>query len=153
VTTYLTRYPANWKQISLDIRARAQNRCEWCGVENGADGARDLTGAFHTRQAITQDMYPHDWDRLFGANGEQPHYITIVLTVAHLGVPHPDGRPGDKHDKSDCRAENLAALCQRCHLNFDRADHLARSQATRERKRRERDAARGWVQLDLGIGV
>lgn len=73
----------------------------------------------------------------------------VVLTVAHLGVPYPDGRPGDKHDKSDCRPENLAALCQRCHLNFDRADHLVRAAATRERRRRERDAARGWVQLTL----
>jgi 5-methylcytosine-specific restriction endonuclease McrA len=80
------------------------------------------------------------------------HYISgavVVLCVAHLGVPYPDGRPGDKHDKSDCRPENLAALCQRCHLNFDRADHLARAAGTRERKRRERDAARGWVQLSL----
>jgi len=118
-------------------------------VQNGAVGARDLAGEFHMRQEITQCMYPDDWDRLFGANGEQPHYITIVLTVAHLGVPYPDGRPGNKHDKSDCRAENLAALCQRCHLNFDRSDHLARARATREGKRRERDAQRGWVQLEL----
>lgn len=73
----------------------------------------------------------------------------VVLTVAHLGVPYPDGRTGNKHDKSDCRPENLAALCQKCHLNFDRADHLARAAATRERKRRGRDAARGWVQLEL----
>ena len=80
------------------------------------------------------------------------HYVSgaaVVLCVAHLGVPHADGRPGDKHDKSDCRPENLAALCQRCHLNFDRGDHLARAAATRERKLRERDAARGWEQLTL----
>lgn len=80
------------------------------------------------------------------------HYVSgavVTLSVAHLGVPHIDGTPGDKHDKSDCRPENLAALCQRCHLNFDRRDHLARAAATRERKRRERDAARGWQQLDL----
>ena len=145
---YYSRYPANWKEISLAIRRdRAENKCEWCGVPNGGEGARDITGEFHSRQSIGW-MRPDDWDLLFGA-GEQPHYITIVLTVAHLGVPHADGRPGDKHDKSDCRAENLAAICQRCHLNFDRADHLARAAATRERKRRERDAARGWVQAPL----
>ena len=83
-----------------------------------------------------------------GAVAREPHPITgsrVVLTVAHLGVPYPDGRPGDKHDKSDCRPENLAALCQKCHLNFDRADHLARAKATRERKRQER----GGVQLEL----
>lgn len=48
----------------------------------------------------------------------------IVLTVAHLGVDKPDGTPGDKADTMDCREENLAALCQRCHLNFDRDDHI-----------------------------
>ena len=149
---YYSRYPANWKEISLQIRTeRAKSRCEWCGVQNGAVGARDLAGEFHTRQEITQDMYPHDWDRLFGANGEQPRYFNIVLTVAHLGVPHPDGRPGNKHDKSDCRPENLAAICQRCHLNFDRADHVAGAATTRERKRRERGAARGWVQGELAL--
>jgi hypothetical protein len=29
------RYPANWKAISLAIRARAGNRCEWCYARNG----------------------------------------------------------------------------------------------------------------------
>lgn len=59
-------------------------------------------------------------------NGEQ-HPVTgsrVILTVAHLGVDKPDGTPGDKNDKMDCRDENLAALCQRCHLNYDRADNL-----------------------------
>ena len=30
-----SRYPANWKAISLSVRQRAQNRCEECGAENG----------------------------------------------------------------------------------------------------------------------
>lgn len=28
------RYPANWKQIRESILHRANNRCEFCGVEN-----------------------------------------------------------------------------------------------------------------------
>jgi len=28
------RYPENWKEISLRIRERAGNRCEFCGAEN-----------------------------------------------------------------------------------------------------------------------
>lgn len=145
---YYSKYPKNWKQISLAIRqGRARDRCEWCNVPNYSEGARDLSGEYHSKEAIGH-MSPGEWDLLFG-KGKQPEYIKIVLTVAHLGVPYPDGRPGNKHDKSDCRAENLAALCQRCHLNFDRADHLARATVTRERKRRDRDTARGWVQLEL----
>lgn len=99
-----SRYPPDWKQISLRIRAeRAGWHCEWCGAANG-----------------------------------QPHPDTgskVVLTVAHLGVDFPDGRPGSKHDKHDVREENLAALCQRCHLNYDREDHIKNAAVTRRRKR------------------
>lgn len=28
------RYPKNWKQIRADILKRADNKCEFCGVEN-----------------------------------------------------------------------------------------------------------------------
>jgi hypothetical protein len=94
-------------------------------------------------------VYPPDWKLISlrirferaqgkcewcGAVYQQPHPVTgsiVVLTVAHLGAPRDDGSPGDKHDKSDCRDVNLAALCQRCHLNFDREDHLARQRLNR----------------------
>ena len=36
----------------------------------------------------------------------------VVLTVAHLN-----------HDPRDCRDENLKAMCQRCHLRYDREHH------------------------------
>lgn len=63
----------------------------------------------------------------------------VVLTVAHLGIDKPDGTPGDKTDLADCREENLAALCQRCHLNYDRPEHWQ----TRWRKRRAARIERG----------
>lgn len=110
-----TRYPDTWKQISLRIRQRANNLCEWCGAENG-----------------------------------KPHPVTgskVVLTVAHLGTVKPDGSPGDKHDKMDCRDENLAALCQRCHLRFDIDEHMANAKQTRIRKRAERAANAGQMGL------
>ena len=59
----------------------------------------------------------------------------VVLTVAHLGVARPDGTAGDKHDKMDVRDENLAALCQRCHLRYDIREHMVNAAATRRRKR------------------
>lgn len=40
------RYPANWAEIRDRIRARSGNRCEWCGVENGAVGYREDDGRF-----------------------------------------------------------------------------------------------------------
>lgn len=30
-----SRYPKDWKQISLQVRVAAGNRCEVCGAENG----------------------------------------------------------------------------------------------------------------------
>jgi len=53
-----------------------------------------------------------------GAENRQPHPVTgsiVTLTVAHLD-----------HDKSNNRFNNLAALCNRCHLNYDRKRHIAK---------------------------
>lgn len=75
------RYPKNWKsEIRPSILRRANNRCEFCGVEN------------------------HDY-RLNKKTGK---LVRIVLTVAHLN-----------HTPEDCRPENLRALCQKCHNEYD----------------------------------
>lgn len=93
---------------------------------------------------IDYRLYPSDWhaisrrlrferagNRCEWCNAEnyKTHPVTgsiVILTVAHLGIAKPDGTPGSKEDLHDVREANLAALCQRCHLNFDRDDHLRR---------------------------
>ena len=97
------------------------------------------------------ERYPSNWKEISirireredsrckwcGAENYKPHPVTgsrVVLTVAHLGVDLPDGMPGDKRNKMDVRDENLAALCQRCHLNYDRDEHAANAARTRRRK-------------------
>jgi heterodisulfide reductase subunit B len=50
-----------------------------------------------------------------GAINGQPHPVTnskVVLTVAHVD-----------QDKNNNRFNNLAALCQRCHLGHDAKQH------------------------------
>jgi len=50
-----------------------------------------------------------------GAENYKPHPVTgskVVLTVAHLD-----------HIKKNVNPDNLKALCQRCHLNYDRKRH------------------------------
>lgn len=42
----------------------------------------------------------------------------VVLTVAHLN-----------HTPEDCRNENLLAMCQACHLRYDKDEH-ARTRGT-----------------------
>lgn len=123
------RYPADWEAISLSIRAREGNCCKWCGVPNGETGARDRNGEWHSESSI-ENMNSTEGLRLFG---EFPKLVKIILTVAHLGAPLSDGQPGDKHNKMDCRPENLAALCQRCHLNYDRDEHVLNAAITRRR--------------------
>lgn len=139
-----SRYPDDWTAISRRIRfERAGNKCEWCGVENGVFGARDRTGQWWDEDAIHR-LNAGQGDDLFG---DFPKIIRIVLTVAHLGAARPDGTPGDKHDKMDCRDENLAALCQRCHLNYDRDEHAENARRTRAKKRREAALMSGQIPL------
>jgi hypothetical protein len=45
--------------------------------------------------------------------------IKVVLTIAHLN-----------HTPEDCRPENLRALCQRCHNQYD-AKHRAETRKKR----------------------
>lgn len=131
----MSRYPANWREIVAQVRERAGDRCEWCGVHNHAWGYRDRAGNFHR---VTKRP-------LIEAGCKRPPFfvatvigkikiIEIILTTAHLGTAHADGTPGDKHDKLDCRPENLAYLCQRCHLNYDREEHKANAARTRRQK-------------------
>lgn len=61
-----------------------------------------------------------------------PHPVTgsrVVLTTAHVH----DHRP--EMDRPD----NLAALCQRCHLGHDRPRHMERAAITRASKRGQPD--------------
>jgi len=47
----------------------------------------------------------------------------VVLTIAHLD-----------HTPENCAHENLKALCQRCHLNYDKQHHAQNSAKTRRNR-------------------
>lgn len=117
-----SRYPDNWKEISAQVREEAGQRCEWCGVENGAivlRGSDNQGGASlpawryadasvydHTYNACTGEPIPGaNWDT-FDPNTSGPS--KVVLTVAHLD-----------HQPENCARDNLRALCQRCHNAYD----------------------------------
>lgn len=116
------RSPLDWKVISAAVRAEAGNRCEWCGVKNGAMILRgtDNQGGVslpayreahapvydHTYHAQTGEPIPGaNWDT-FDANARGP--VRVVLTVAHLD-----------HNPANCDRSNLRALCQACHNAYD----------------------------------
>lgn len=128
-------YPPNWKELSSFVREEAYNQCEWCGAPNGRI-IRRLKKAqekeLHLGCSKQKKMYSVDWERvighisIFGSCIMEPvngmswarlrfHGLTrIILTVAHL----------DRDSKNNAR-ENLAALCQRCHLRHDIHQHIA----------------------------
>jgi len=64
------------------------------------------------------------------------HGHHIVLTVAHVGLPKPDGTPGNKEDTMDCRPQNLITLCRLCHLKFDSAQRSANAVKTLKARRK-----------------
>lgn len=147
-------YPADWPQISAEVRERAGNRCEWCGVPNGERIVREPDGTWHTLRWLVdnnRDLLAWDADMLAAECfiTEDQRVTTIVLTVAHLGAPRADGSRGDKHDKHDCRPENLAALCQSCHLGFDRDDHIQRQRRNRWLRARAQRVALGQQEIML----
>ena len=110
-----------------------------------------LTPGKVKRNNMARDVrrgYPRDWPvrswfvrvvrarnrcEWCGARNHQPHPDTgshVVLTTAHVY----DRAPGA------AALLNLAALCQRCHLNHDRAHHL-------HSRRTNRDRATGQLSL------
>lgn len=91
----MSKYPADWPQRRARILLRAGNRCERCGVDNGAIGYREPDGTFRRIDICEQ--------------GDTRKYIRIVLTIAHLVEDGP----------LDCPDEDMQALCQRCHNVLD----------------------------------
>jgi 5-methylcytosine-specific restriction endonuclease McrA len=85
------RYPANWRELSLQIR---RDRAGWVCEAPGC-----------------------------GAQQGKPHPVTgslVVLTVAHVDQQPENNAP-----------TNLAAWCQRCHLNHDRPHNVRQAKRTR----------------------
>jgi hypothetical protein len=92
-------YPVHWPMISAAVKFRAGNRCE---------GSPDFPDCR-------------------AANGK-PHPDTgsiVVLTTAHLDQDpqNNDGMlPGELARPID--ESNLRCWCQRCHLNYDKLQHV-----------------------------
>lgn len=120
-------YGAAWKLIRAKILERAGHCCEECGRPNRREVLVFPCGCWEIASipgyAGGRGVWLH---RLVTC--EAHHFsgrvVHTVLTIAHLN-----------HTPGDDRPENLAALCQRCHLRLDHAQHVANARATRNRKR------------------
>jgi hypothetical protein len=107
-----SKYPENWlTEIRPRILARDKNQCKHCGLINYAVIVRGKNGSFrHISYA--------EWDQIHTKIKYGGHNMTtaikyfgftkIVLTVAHLD-----------QDITNNEDQNLASLCQKCHLTHD----------------------------------
>lgn len=101
-----SRYPKGWRRISDRIRfGRARSRCECRGECGRPPEHLGRDGRCRNRHG-----YP-----AFGTGSP------VVLTTAHLD-----------HTPENCDPENLRAMCQGCHLHYDRAHHAETRAATRQ---------------------
>jgi hypothetical protein len=147
-------YGRQWREVTRPrILERADNRCENCGVPNHKLVQRAAGWWCQQEQACLYcSTRGSGWLRSTGpvctchgfwvtpsgkvtevpATNFQPairRWVGIVLTVAHLN-----------HTSGDDRDANLKALCQWCHLNWDRLHHL-------ESRTARKDAARPLLVL------
>jgi hypothetical protein len=133
-------YGREWRLVTRPrILARAENRCEQCGVPNHVEvtrvggfwleaGASWALGAFRRwRTAAGAEWSAGVTLGRAGILRDPPgrmRRVRIVLSTAHVN-----------HQAGDDRDGNLKALCQWCHLNYDLRHHHE-TRATRK------DAAR-----------
>jgi hypothetical protein len=103
------RYPPNWPAVSRFIRFERADGRCECVSECGLHAHHGRCKERHGEAA--------QW-----AKGK------VVLTVAHLN-----------HRPEDCDHDNLKAMCQRCHLRYDREHHGE----TRKRGKSHRAARHG----------
>lgn len=114
-------YPIDWALLSRRIRfERAGGRCESCGRPHGAVIRQLADGRW-------LDEARGEWRDDAGAAAEWPDMVAAATTRERriwLAACHLD------HDPMNSRPRNLRALCQRCHLRYDRAEHRRRRRLT-----------------------
>ena len=108
-----------WQAIRDRIRARANNRCEQCAVENHILGGRSRDGTFYTASGASE---PGEYGACSGCD-DPLRIIRIVCTVAHVDC-----------DETNNADDNLRFWCQRCHNRHD-SKHRQRNAAITRGKR------------------
>jgi hypothetical protein len=119
-------YPIDWPQISEQVRfVRAKGRCERCRRPHGQT-------VYHLGDGRWWDAEAEAWRNGRGraiAWPDYAEYARLRTTGVVLAAAHRD------HDPANNRGRNLKALCQRCHLLHDRAEHRRRSRLTMLKRR------------------
>lgn len=108
------RYPKDWKAVRARIQARAGDKCEKCGVPNGAFR---ISRGPNAGEWTTDPMQCETW-----VCCDEEKVTRIVCTTAHMD-----------HHPENCDDENLMFLCQKCHLAYDQHEHQQSAYASRKK--------------------
>lgn len=129
------KYHPEWKtRIRPDILKRAGNKCEFCQAKNKELYIRGVWDGCECYQDMDGTIFASTDGMVIGATyvGEVAYHTTkdtsvvIILTIAHLD-----------HDINNNSYDNLKALCQKCHLNYDKVHHATNSRSTRNSKKKQ----------------
>lgn len=94
------KYPDNWEDtIRPDILKRDKYKCTRCGVKHRTTYVFNQDGSKFEVPKNEKEWWLQQGDKV----------ITVFLQIAHLD-----------HMKSNHDYSNLAAMCVKCHLNYDR---------------------------------
>jgi hypothetical protein len=119
------------------IKPENRNRYpeDWPESENGSSRA-PATGASAWEECGCVDTRIIEARRCPELGGTKAQYFRgdVILTIAHLD-----------HTPENSDPSNLKAMCQRCHLRYDRHHHA-------ESARKTRDAKTGQLPLFRGSG-
>lgn len=104
-------YPSDWDAIATAVKQAADWRCVECGRPCRRPG-ESLDNLITRIEVDHPDWHSDLWETVeddeFGLHDAPVKTGRFVLTVAHLN-----------HIPSDCRPENLLALCAPCHCRYD----------------------------------
>ena len=118
-------YPINWPQLSAVIRfVRARSRCEGCGRPHMQDVQHLGDGRWWDAEA---GRWRDGRGCLVWCALPTPAEMAAKLVKVTRVVLATTHRNYDTTDKVD---DNLAALCQRCHMLNDRQEHPRRRRIT-----------------------
>lgn len=112
------KYPPNWKsEIRPDILERDGHCCKFCGV-------RDKALVYRTGEGRDAWIYWPEGMQSEAWSLDGRKSVKIVLTIAHLD-----------NDITNNEYDNLAALCQKCHNNYDKDYRKGNAKETNRKKK------------------
>lgn len=127
-----SKYHPEWKtKIRPDILERDGHCCKFCKVPNKTLICRGKWGEIEVWQNDDGQIHDAKTGEYIGSSyvgdvwvGNKRTLTKIVLTIAHLD-----------QDKTNNDYDNLAALCQKCHLGIDLKHHMANARETNRKKK------------------